>query len=323
MPRSLRIEYEGAVYHVMNRGNGGQEIYQDEEDYRIFLELLGKTCLAYGWSIHSFVLMPNHYHLLLETLRPTLVRGMQYLNSTYAQRYHRRRRGHGHLFQGRYKACMIDNQTPGYFLTASSYIHLNYWRARMVKSVETLAKRKWCGVYWFLQGKIPEWLERRRVFGELGLNGEGVKERRVYEEYLQERMVEEGAQEDLGWKKIRRGWSFGSQEFIEQMKQQYTRLRQGTVASELWQKGISSETEETLASRQIQAVEKKTGKKIEAWDIRDRYCLGVWLRETTGVDTTWIAKALGIKKSGTVRQGLWIARKKKRQGGIWKLLLNR
>ena len=91
----------------MNRGNRLERIYEDDKDRETFLKTLGETAQSAGWSVHSYVLMRNHYHLLIETHRPTLVRGMQFLNSTYTLRYNRRHKLRGHLFQGRYKALRI------------------------------------------------------------------------------------------------------------------------------------------------------------------------------------------------------------------------
>ena len=99
MARPLRIEYPGAVYHVMARGNHGQEIFKDDRDRHCFLETLGEACEKTGWTIHAYVLMGNHYHLLVETPEGNLVRGMKWVQGTYTQRYNSRQRLFGHLFQ--------------------------------------------------------------------------------------------------------------------------------------------------------------------------------------------------------------------------------
>ena len=117
MPRSPRIEFAGAIYHVMNRGDRLEPIFEDDADRQMFLKTLGETCRSAGWHAHSFVLMRNHYHLLVETRRATLVKGMQYLNSTYTRRYNVRHRKWGRLFAGRYKALLVDSKERGYFLT--------------------------------------------------------------------------------------------------------------------------------------------------------------------------------------------------------------
>jgi REP element-mobilizing transposase RayT len=103
MARKPRIQYAGAVYHVICRGDRGESIFQDEIDRKQFLRCLGETCERSGWKIHAYVLMPNHYHLLLETPEPNLVVGMKWLQGTYTQRFNLRHGLRGHLFQGRYK----------------------------------------------------------------------------------------------------------------------------------------------------------------------------------------------------------------------------
>ena len=112
MARPLRIEYAGAVYHVMARGNQGHAIFRDDEDRQRFLETLGEACEKTGWWVHAYVLMGNHYHLLVETPEGNLVAGMKWLQGTYTQRYNGRHEVFGHLFQGRYKAVVIDGQSP-------------------------------------------------------------------------------------------------------------------------------------------------------------------------------------------------------------------
>jgi REP element-mobilizing transposase RayT len=100
MARPLRLEYAGAVYHVMARGNQGQAIFRDDKDRQRFLETLGQACEKTGWRVHACVLMGNHYHLLVETPEGNLVAGMKWLQGTHTQRHHGRHKVFGHLFQG-------------------------------------------------------------------------------------------------------------------------------------------------------------------------------------------------------------------------------
>src|SRR3954468_1632622 len=130
MPRRLRIEFEGAIYHVMARGNARQEIVHDDDDRRRLLEGLELTVTRCGWELLGFVVMSNHLHLVLKTPRPNLARGMQGWLSGYALWAARRRRRCGHLFQGRYKAEMIEDES--YYWAVSRYVHLNPVRARLV-----------------------------------------------------------------------------------------------------------------------------------------------------------------------------------------------
>src|SRR5438552_19078513 len=129
MARGIRIEYPGAFYHVMARGNRRERIFRDDDDRRFFCETLGEACERTGWRVHAWVLMNNHYHLLLETPEANLVAGMQWLQGTYTQRCNARHQVRGHLFQGRYKAVPVEAGTDTYFQVVSTYIHLNPARA--------------------------------------------------------------------------------------------------------------------------------------------------------------------------------------------------
>ena len=134
MTRPLRIEYPGALYHVTARGNARQRIYVDAEDYRAFLNLLGKLSERYHWRCHAYCLMSNHYHLLLETPEGNLAAGMRQLNGIYTQAFNRRHHKVGHAFQGRYQAILVDKDR--YWLELSRYIVLNPVRAKMVKDAQ-------------------------------------------------------------------------------------------------------------------------------------------------------------------------------------------
>ncbi len=129
MSRQLRIEYAGALYHVTARGNERKPIFLDDLDRRRFLELLADGIERYSWRLHAFCLMGNHYHLLLETLRPELARGMKWLNSVYVQRFNRRRGRCGHLFGERYHAILIEKEA--HFLEVARYVVLNPIRASL------------------------------------------------------------------------------------------------------------------------------------------------------------------------------------------------
>lgn len=131
MARPLRIEYDGALYHVTSRGNARKSIFAGDEDRKIFLDTLSKVNDKYNFLCHSYCLMDNHYHLLIETPDGNLSEGMRQLNGVYTQRYNRRNKKVGHVFQGRYKAILIQKEI--HFLEVCRYIVLNPVRARAVK----------------------------------------------------------------------------------------------------------------------------------------------------------------------------------------------
>src|SRR5260370_27591214 len=125
MARSIRIEYAGAFYPSMARGNRREKIFFDGDDRRFFLKALGEACAMTGWRVHGWVLMGNHYHLLVETPEPNLVAGMQWLQNTFTRRFNVRHRKWGRVFGDRYKAILVEGGDGYYYGTLLDYIHLN------------------------------------------------------------------------------------------------------------------------------------------------------------------------------------------------------
>ncbi len=223
MARPIRIQYPDAVYHVMARGNQGRAVFRDPGDRKRFLETVAAACAKTGWQVHAYVLMENHYHLLLQTPESNLVEGMKWLQGTYTQRFNNRHKLRGHLFQGRYKAIPVDGQQGSYFQVVSTYIHLNPARAGLIRiGQERLKRYRWSSYPWYLNraGKRPIWLRVDRVMQSLGL---GPRDGRGYEAYLEGRVLElaskAGRKElEQQWKTLRRGWYVGGQSFLEKLE---------------------------------------------------------------------------------------------------------
>ncbi|MBI3398600.1 MAG: transposase [Deltaproteobacteria bacterium] len=131
MSRPLRIEYPGAVYHITSRGNEKKAVFKDKSDREAFLKVLAQVNKRYNWLCHAYCLMDNHYHTLVETPDGNLSIGMRQLNGVYTQTFNRRHKRPGHLFQGRYKAILI--QKDSHLLEVCRYIVLNPVRARIVE----------------------------------------------------------------------------------------------------------------------------------------------------------------------------------------------
>ncbi len=134
MARPLRLEFAGALYHITSRGDRREDIYRDNGDREQWLEILGQVCKRFNWIIHGYCLMSNHYHLLAETVDGNLSRGMRQLNGLYTQQFNRRYHESGHLFQGRYKAILV--QKEAYLIELVRYVVLNPVRAGMVRRPE-------------------------------------------------------------------------------------------------------------------------------------------------------------------------------------------
>ena len=122
MARKVRVEYPGAIYHVMNRGDRREPIFRDDEDRQRFLVTLGEACAKTGWQVHALCLMANHFHLVVETPQANLVAGMKWFLGTYTGRFNRRHKVFGHLFSGRYKALIVDGSGNGYLRTVCDYV---------------------------------------------------------------------------------------------------------------------------------------------------------------------------------------------------------
>ena len=134
MARPLRIEYPGALYHVTCRGNARGKIFLIDSDRELFLQVLTQAVERFNWRCHAYCQMTNHYHLLIETVDPTLARGMRQLNGVYTQEFNRRHSRTGHVFQGRYKAILVERDA--YLLELARYVVLNPVRAKLVRRAQ-------------------------------------------------------------------------------------------------------------------------------------------------------------------------------------------
>src|SRR6266403_1963205 len=143
MARKLRVQYPGAIYHVLNRGDRREPIFKDDRDRELFVETLAEACAKTAWQVHAYCLMPNHFHLVMETPRANLVAGMRWFLGTYTARFNRCHKLFGHLFSGRYKALVVDGSGSGYLKTVCDYVHLNPARAKLLTDRQKLSAYHW------------------------------------------------------------------------------------------------------------------------------------------------------------------------------------
>ena len=166
MARPLRVEYPGAFYHIINRGNAGEDVFKSIRDREKFLEYLETASSRFSIRIHAYCLMTNHYHLLVETPEANLSQAIQWINVSYAVYFNTKRRRRGHLFQGRFKSLLVD--ADEYLKHLSRYIHLNPVRAKMVASV---AEYPWSSYLFFIgKQKMPAWLAGEWILSQFGKN---------------------------------------------------------------------------------------------------------------------------------------------------------
>ena len=245
MARALRVEYPGARYHLMCRGNQSRDIFQSQEDADLFVRCLGEMCIRNQTVVHSWCLMSNHYHLLLETPLGNLSDAMKWFQGTFTQRYNARHKLWGHLFQGRYKAKLIDSDDASYFRVVSEYIHLNPADAGVVKTGH-LIDYPWSSYPLYLNppSKRPDWLKVVQVLNACGIPDDSLKSRRAYGAYMDLRhesvaLNRLSADEKAEWQHMERGWVHGSKEFRGKMRDSL--LEQGRQPEEREQKRELSE----------------------------------------------------------------------------------
>ena len=217
MPRAMRVEYPGAIYHVMDRGDRWEDIFVDDVDRQDFLKTLAEAGQKTGWQIHAYGLMRNHFHLVLETPNANRVAGMRWFLSAYTIRLNHRQKLFGHVFSGRYKALLVEGSGNGYLKTACDYVHLNPVRARLLGTEDRLLAYPWSSFSWYLAAAEhrPAWLRVDRLLGEHGIPQDSAAGRQEFERQMEARRLEEADEEAL--KPLRRGWCLGSEPFRQKM----------------------------------------------------------------------------------------------------------
>lgn len=214
MSRPLRIEYPGAFYHLTSRGNARQAIFLDDTDREILLDVLGSMVERFGWRIHAYCLMGNHYHLLAETPQPNLSGGMRWLNGVYTQRFNRRHERVGHVLQGRFKAILVERDS--YLLELARYIVLNPVRAGMTNAP---GRWRWSS-YRATAGEKPSppWLSVSGILEQLG-NGE-VPAQDCYREF-----VAAGLDRASPWRHLRGQVLLGTESFVRALTTKLATVR--------------------------------------------------------------------------------------------------
>jgi len=304
MARKLRVQFEGAVYHIINRGNYRHEVFTSAATAQAFERCLFEVCERMGWRLHAFVIMRNHYHLAVETPRANLTEGMHWLQGTFATRFNRFRGERGHLFQGRYQAILVE---PGAALArVVDYIHLNPARAGLVEA-DQIAAFRWGSLRRFMKGPrlafmvCADWLATR------GLTDDAAGWRN-YAAHL--RSVASGAGEPAAEEVdgLSRGWAIGTPVWRETLAKEHAHraLTQpvGPEAREIkeahWSQALNLLLEREGRTRE-QAAEDWKG---VPWKI----AIAQNLRQTTTATNRWIARELNMGSPSSVSQYLSLVR---------------
>jgi putative transposase len=293
MPRSARIEYPGALYHVINRGNYRQDLFAVHRTAEAFERALFEAAERFGWKLHAYIVMSNHFHMALETPRGNLCVGMQWLQSVFANRFNRFSGGIGHVFQGRYKALVVQ---PGpSLLRVVDYIQLNPVRAGLVDLRELRTYRWGSFPKWFWkQDRRPGCLTDERWRREGGY-GPGPGELQRYWSDLAARPEGNPQLREQLRKELCRGWMIGATSFARELLQGDKRA---TTAQTVTREGPPPETEavwEALASRLVRESGRSTAElrespKSAAWKL----AIAAQLKGSTGVSNRWLAEKLHL-----------------------------
>jgi putative transposase len=304
MPRQIRIEYPGAIYHVLSRGDRREAIFVDDGDYHDFLKTLAEACRKTGFEIHAYCLMKNHFHLVVETPRGNLVAGMRWLLSTYSNRFNHRHGLCGHVFSGRYKALVVEGGGSGYLRTVCDYTHLNPVRAGLLSPKSRLLEYPWSSFSHYLTESRhrPGWLRVDRLLGEHGIGKDNAVGRREFERRMESRRAGEGDPEQ--WKGMRRGWCVGSPEFkhalLERLHGQLGPSHSGSL-----RQGADQARAETVIAAELRRLgwkEKDLQQRAKTDPAKVR--LAARLREETTLTIGQIAQRLHVGSRNTLNAQL-------------------
>jgi putative transposase len=300
--RKLRIQYPGALYHVINRGNYRRDVFEAPQTALAFERALGEACEQHRWRIHAYAIMRNHFHLALETPEPTLVDGMHWLQSTFATRFNRLRRSRGHLFQGRYQAPLVEDASA--LLGVVNYIHLNPVRAHLVAPSEVSA---FCfgSLNRFMGDARPSWLVADTFLQELKLpdNRIGWK---AYAAYLEALATDPAEQERQRFSTLCRGWAIGTLGWRRALARQFSHLAlavgfEKTELCDIREQRWRDELELGLRAAGKTVADIAQAGPAERWKIE----IAALLRRRVGAPYRWISMSLKMGTPVAVRMNVF------------------
>ena len=305
MTRPPRLEFAGARYHVINRGNFRQDLFTGEGAAEAFETTLGEAAERFGWRVAAYVLMRDHFHLALQTPEPNLSAGMKWLQGTWVRRVNRHQRTVGQPFQGRFKSLVVEDGER--FLQVCDYIHLNPVRAGVAQAATAGEYRN--GSLWrYLQGAYPAWLDGAWLLGAAGGLPESAAGWRKYAARLGALMDDAAAREQLSAGRLSRGWCIGGDAFKRElrgtMQGQLDTLRMrrsaGLDASEVreerreaWEEALNGFAR--AAKIDLAAL---TGRKSAP----EKVLLAAAMKRTSSVSNGWLAERLGMGQPASVSQ---------------------
>jgi len=318
MARKLRVEYAGACYHVINRGNYQTRIFLGRGAAEAFEKTLFQTCERFNWELSAYVIMSNHYHLALKTAVPNLSIGMKWLQGTWAMRYNRFRRKTGRPFQGRYKAILLSAEAVA---PVTSYIHLNPHRAAM-ESVEQIGEYRWSSLTWYRQKNRPACLNMAAVLSAIGGIKDSPYAHKKYLVYLKFLAESEPDRKALAFDELSKGWCQGSKEFkedsIKRLSKKGVDLERSTLL------GVQSVNFSDLRGMQYESMLSKWARKtrINLIDLPkkksapEKVLLASLMKQTSSVSNGWLAERLSMGQPASVSQ--FVRRMELKRDELWK-----
>ena len=291
MARKPRIEFPGAIYHVINRGNFRKDLFLEPGSGEAFERALFEAAEFSNWWLHAYTIMSNHYHVVIETPDANLSVGMHWLQGTFANRFNRLWGEHGHVFQGRFKSPLIE---PGESLRrVVDYIHLNPVRAGVL-SISRLRGYSLSSYGKFWLERMHPRLSRKGFLGPLGLpdNLDGME---AYEKWLATREEGDPAKEEQLKKEMQSGWIIGSREFREEVQARFEKVEKaadwgGPELNELLEGRWEKIVQEELLARNLTEENIHTNPKLANWKIE----ISRRLRKETQASNGWIVRRLNM-----------------------------
>jgi putative transposase len=294
MARPLRIEFKGALYHILSSGNEGRDIFLMDDDYEIFLGVLEEMSERFGVDIFAYVLMSNHYHLLIRTNKQNLSKSMQWVGTTYTRRFNLKHSRSGHLFQGRFKSILVQN--GAYLMQLSCYIHRNPFRAGLVNR---LADYRWSSyrAYAYKASHIS-WLNTSLILSQF-------KGKDSYKTYRKK--VQKYSDEDAKiFENLRHGIVFGNKRYLDKITEKHLKKESDVELPQL-NRIIKDKDPAKILKRAAKAINfdlTKLGQsdRVLKKDIQDRDILLYFLRGTGLYTNRQIGELFGLTYSAVSRR---------------------
>jgi len=294
MARQLRIEFKGALYHILSRGNAQQNIFLSDDDHKLFLNILEEISDRFDIDIFAYVLMNNHYHLLLRTNTPNLSKSMQWLGTAYTRRFNLSHSRSGHLFQGRFKSILVQNKA--YLTQISCYIHRNPLRAGVVNRLADYRLSSYRAYAY--KAKHPDWLKKKIILSQF----KGEEPHKAYREKVQKYSDEE----TKIWENLRHGIIFGTRRYLEKIKTDYLKKESDPELPQLNRMRKDKNLEKLLKSAaKILDCDIETFRRsarISKKDVQNRDILLYYLRDTGRYTNKQIGELFGLTFSAVSRR---------------------